>query len=178
MATYGYSSGWCERCGRRCGGDGRCMNCDPWYTSPLVQVGVPVLAGVAAALVLIVSAFGPKPSLTSSSRAPVAEPRVAPAVFGAPNPAFSAFAPSSPNRSGVASAPFYAPPPPSSSMPVAWTPAPEVVASPDRQKWDDLEQLRSLVWSAAAAERSTPSSAPEWHGPVSSSSSAALDAPG
>ena len=176
MATYGYSSGWCERCGRRRGGDGRCMNCDPWYTSPLVQVGVPVLAGVAAALVLLVSAFGPKPSLTPSSRAPVSEPAIAPAVLSAPSPAFSAFAPSAPSRSGVASAPFYVPPPPPSAMPVAWTAAP-AAASPDRQKWDDLEQLRSLVWSAAAAERSSPSSAPEWHGPVSSSS-ATLDAPG
>ena len=148
--TYSYSSGWCERCGRRRGGDGRCQNCDPWFTSPLIQVGIPILAATAAALVLLVSAFGPKPSLTPPDRAPAPSRVAAPALLGAPSPAWNGLMPSAPNRDGVASAPFFAPAP--TLSPVAWTPAPEPI-SPDRQQWSDLESLRSLVWSAAAAER-------------------------
>ncbi len=40
-----YLSGWCPECGRRRGADARCRNCDPWWTSPLVQAGVPAVLG-------------------------------------------------------------------------------------------------------------------------------------
>ncbi|MES2463007.1 MAG: hypothetical protein V4671_20675 [Armatimonadota bacterium] len=39
-------SGWCPECGRRRGADARCKNCDPWWTSPLVQAGVPAVLGM------------------------------------------------------------------------------------------------------------------------------------
>lgn len=38
-----YLSGWCPGCGRRRGPDARCANCDPWWTSPLFQLGVPAV---------------------------------------------------------------------------------------------------------------------------------------
>ncbi len=40
-----FLSGWCPECGLRRGADSRCKNCDPWWTSPLVQAGIPVLLG-------------------------------------------------------------------------------------------------------------------------------------
>ena len=133
----------------RRGGDGRCVNCDPWYTSPLVQVGVPALAATAAALVLLVSVAGPKPSLTpTSQRSAVTQAPVL--ATPSQSSAWNGLMPSSPSRSGVQVAPTYIPPP----TVVAWTPTPEAV-SPERRQWDELEQLRSLVWSAAAAERMT-----------------------
>lgn len=45
-ASKHYLSGWCPECGRRRGADARCKNCDPWWTSPLVQAGVPAVLGV------------------------------------------------------------------------------------------------------------------------------------
>jgi hypothetical protein len=48
-----FLSGWCPECGRRRGADARCKNCDPWWTSPLVQAGVPAVLGV---LFLVTSA--------------------------------------------------------------------------------------------------------------------------
>jgi hypothetical protein len=161
MSTYSYSSGWCERCGRRRGSDGRCQNCDPWFTSPLIQVGVPVLAATAAALVLLVSVFGPKPSLTPASGVRTASRVGNPPLLQAPSsPAWNGLMPSAPNRSGVASAPYF--PPVSAPSTVAWTSAPlpslTNSATPDQQQWSDLESLRSLVWSAAAAERVSESS--------------------
>lgn len=51
--SYGhYTSGWCGSCGRKRGPDGRCENCDPWWTSPLIQYGGPLVAGVT--LILLV----------------------------------------------------------------------------------------------------------------------------
>lgn len=41
-----YTSGWCGSCGRKRGPDGRCENCDPWWSSPLIQYGAPLIAGV------------------------------------------------------------------------------------------------------------------------------------
>jgi hypothetical protein len=38
-------SGWCTECGRRRGADARCSNCEPWWTSPLVQAGIPAVLG-------------------------------------------------------------------------------------------------------------------------------------
>ena len=39
-----YLSGWCQQCGRKRGADGRCADCDGWWTSPLLRVGGPVIA--------------------------------------------------------------------------------------------------------------------------------------
>lgn len=47
MSTQAYySSGWCGSCGRKRGPDGRCENCDPWWSSPLIQYGAPLVIGV------------------------------------------------------------------------------------------------------------------------------------
>lgn len=41
-------SGWCVDCGMRRGADGRCANCDPWWTHPMLQHG-----GMAVGLAII-----------------------------------------------------------------------------------------------------------------------------
>jgi hypothetical protein len=83
-------------------------------------------------------------------------------------PASAPFAPYVPPAGSVAtilpsapSAPFVANPAPTFAQPRAvdaqgWRAAPPTVpVSPDAQRWAELEQLRSLVWSASASERAT-----------------------
>lgn len=50
-STVPYTSGWCLQCGKRRGGDGRCSDCDGWWTSPLFTIGAPVIG--AATLLLL-----------------------------------------------------------------------------------------------------------------------------
>ncbi len=71
MNVSPYASGWCTACGRRRGNDGRCINCDPWWTSPLIQVGGPVLAVGSLFLVglaIAVTPPRPDPAVASSAR--------------------------------------------------------------------------------------------------------------
>jgi hypothetical protein len=157
MSSYGYSSGWCERCGRRRGGDGRCTNCDPWWTSALIQVGAPLLAASAALLIFVITTFGSRPSPIPER---AASARTGGGVLGAPmatgypSSALNTGFPSAPSASFVASSgPTYAT---TRAMDSGWQ-APAVVApvDPDAARWAELEQLRSLVWAADAAERQT-----------------------
>lgn len=56
--TYGYTTaGWCGNCGRKRGPDGRCANCDPWWTSPIVQIGGPIALLVSLGLIVGISVF-------------------------------------------------------------------------------------------------------------------------
>jgi hypothetical protein len=151
--SQNYSSGWCERCGRRRGGDGRCSNCDPWWTSPLLQVGAPLVAGCAAVLVFLISTYGTRPSERLSARptSPVSAPApFAPSVLmpGGPAGSVASILPYAPT------APFVANPAPTFAAPRSidrnqgWSSAPlQETPSPE------LEQLRSMVWAADAAER-------------------------
>jgi hypothetical protein len=52
------TAGWCGNCGRRRGADGRCANCDPWWTSPLFQTGGPIILLVSLILIVSLSVFG------------------------------------------------------------------------------------------------------------------------
>lgn len=45
---HAMESGWCVDCGMRRGVDGRCANCDPWWTHPMLQHG-----GMAVGLAII-----------------------------------------------------------------------------------------------------------------------------
>lgn len=58
-------SGWCLSCGGRRGVDGRCRSCDPWWTSPLLVTGVPVVAVFGLVIALVVARFAPKPSISA-----------------------------------------------------------------------------------------------------------------
>lgn len=47
-------SGWCVDCGMRRGVDGRCANCDPWWTHPMLQHGgMAVVLAVIGTIVMI-----------------------------------------------------------------------------------------------------------------------------
>ncbi len=162
--SYGYSSGWCERCGRRRGGDGRCANCDPWWTSALVQVGAPLLAACAALLVFVIATFGSRPTAvptrSASSGSAATSGRgggvlTSPLAPGYPMALNTSF-PSAPAPSYVASAPMF----PNNSVPggSGWRSAPIVTpVNPDAARWAELEELRSMVWAADAYERKLPS---------------------
>jgi hypothetical protein len=50
MTYANYQSGWCGSCGRKRGKDGRCENCDPWWSSPLVTYGAPLVVGLTVLL--------------------------------------------------------------------------------------------------------------------------------
>lgn len=66
---YGYTTaGWCGNCGRRRGPDGRCANCDPWWTSPIFQIGGPIVLLIS--LVLIVGIAVLKPGEDNRPRIP------------------------------------------------------------------------------------------------------------
>jgi hypothetical protein len=162
--SQNYSSGWCERCGRRRGGDGRCSNCDPWWTSPLLQVGAPLVAGCAAVLVFLISTYGTRPSerLGARETRPMSAPMPsAPSVLmpGGPAGSVASILPYAPT------APFVANPAPTFASPRSidrsqgWSSAPlQETPSPEAMCWAELEQLRSMVWAADAAERqSSPS---------------------
>ncbi|MGC4047304.1 MAG: hypothetical protein QM758_26185 [Armatimonas sp.] len=162
MTSYSYSSGWCERCGRRRGGDGRCTNCDPWWTSALVQVGAPLMAACAALLVFLIATFGTRPTPLperASARGGGSSGKSllgAPMVPGFPSSALNTGFPSAPAPSYVASTPAFS----STSMSggTGWQSSPIVPAvNPDAARWAELEELRSMVWAADAMERNLPS---------------------
>jgi len=180
MTTYGYSSGWCERCGRRRGGDGRCTNCDPWWTSALVQVGAPLLAACAALLVFVIATFGSRPaplpqraSSGSSTGGRGGGVLASPLAPGYPSAMLNTGFPSAPSASYVASAPLF----PSNSISggSSWRSAPIMPSvNPDAARWAELERLRSMVWAADAFERNLPTQ-PESSGTVFAATSMEAD---
>ncbi|MBB6050654.1 hypothetical protein [Armatimonas rosea] len=143
-------SGWCTTCGRRRGADGRCINCDPWWTSPLIQVGGPALAICCVFLVGIVAALTPPkpdPALGSSHHGGSSS---TPTVFSSPALS-SGFVP----PVGPLSAPRMAQaPPPLAAMPQLpasfFAPPPP----PDAQQQAEFEQLRYQVRLASIQMRS------------------------
>src|SRR5438105_4566739 len=48
--TLNRTASWCPNCGRRRNPDGRCPDCDPWWTSPVVQYGGPLSLLIVLAL--------------------------------------------------------------------------------------------------------------------------------
>lgn len=157
-----FQSGWCVQCGRRRGPDGRCSNCDPWWTSPLIQVGGPIVAVFALLMAVLVTRFGnvsPQDRASSFSASgtagrPGASPAAPDAAFGvlsAPGPSGALPSPASPTA-------FAAPAPattPAVTVFPAAPPPPAAVAAvdPDRRALADLEALRAVVWQADALAR-------------------------
>jgi hypothetical protein len=176
--SQNYSSGWCERCGRRRGGDGRCSNCDPWWTSPLLQVGAPLVAGCAAILVFLISTYGTRPSERLGARE-IGPASSSPSVLMPGGPAGSVasilpLAPTGTIATNSSSALVASP-----SMERGWRSAPlQELPSPEQQRWAELEQLRSLVWAADAAERQSRDGSLGQSDAVPSSSESVLGGPG
>lgn len=145
MAHTFSQSGWCNNCGRRRGSDGRCSNCDPWWTSPLVSVGGPMLALAALGLMVIVRVVGPRPSGSGASF--YANPN-APRPVSSPTTSFAYADPGSGQPRGIVF------PSVAGSLPAA---DPSAAWRSRRSRNDDLladlERLRGMVWEADAAAR-------------------------
>ncbi|MBC8104224.1 MAG: hypothetical protein H7Z41_16740 [Cytophagales bacterium] len=96
LPRVAYLPGWCPECGRRRSGDARCANCDPWWTSPIIQAGLPVLIGI---FFVVTSASAwmsvkPKPSGVAASRAAVSSRPVTVQVPPGYQPSTASVAPS------------------------------------------------------------------------------------
>ena len=161
-----YTSGWCGSCGRRRAADGRCLNCDAWWTSPLVQIGGPVV--VLGTLLLLVSlsfvrtfsgsrdggdvAGGRSPAFTApaASSAVLGSPGgVSPLSPYRPSAAFSAAPPPAPPMQMPIAASF-APSPPSAAE-LAWAAQRELVQNAG---YVDYTIQRDDAARAAAARNS------------------------
>ncbi|MFM7320631.1 MAG: hypothetical protein ACKO5K_03775 [Armatimonadota bacterium] len=156
-------SGWCYTCGARRGVDGRCPQCDPWWTSPLLVTGIPVVAVFGLLLALTVARFSPKgaggppPTLRAPTWTPVpGAPMAAPAT-GAPAAAAGANAPAS-ERPTVATPPPLLIPPSTDGIEDPQAEARAVV---------ELEALRETVHEVEALtrRRGTEVAAPIGEGP-------------
>lgn len=167
-----YQSGWCFSCGRRRGADGRCANCDPWWTSPLIQVGGPMLGVMSVLLVVLAASFTPlRPdpaAATTQHFTPLTTPLLAAPAPVAPS---SSFGPLSPPAMSTATA-FSAPPP---LPPSAFLPPPD----PEQLQFERLEELRFQVRSASASMRAYHQWSPSYGTmrPTSTYSSSAQMAP-
>lgn len=150
MSYANYQSGWCVACGRRRGNDGRCVNCDPWWTSGLVQVGGPIIAVGMLLMTIVLVTISPTaqtathrvPSQASSGRVSGMNLLGSPALGGPSSPLSSLSAPS------VQTA--YAPLPPILVAPSAFSQP----LTEDQRLFNDLTQLRSLANTGSAAMRS------------------------
>ncbi|WP_394796386.1 hypothetical protein [Armatimonas sp.] len=140
MNTNTFVSGWCTACGRRRGNDGRCVNCDPWWTSPLVQVGGPIVAVGSVLLIgLAIALTPPKP-----------DPAVASASSGHSSPpALSPFSAPIPSHNTLSLGPLS---PPQFQPSAALAPIPKLPESffaapphPDAAMLENFEQLRYQV---------------------------------
>ncbi|WP_309715771.1 hypothetical protein [Armatimonas sp.] len=136
-----YASGWCTVCGRRRGADGRCVNCDPWWTSPLIQVGGPILAVGSLLLVGLAVAVTPPHRDTPASSAASRPPRPSAAIFTPPTVSGSSIASAGP----LSAPPLQAAPPPLAPMPQLppdfYAPKPD----PDAAMMESFEWLRYSV---------------------------------
>ena len=144
MNVSPYASGWCTVCGRRRGNDGRCVNCDPWWTSPLIQVGGPILAVGSLFLVgLALAVAPPRPDPAAASSRPRPTLFTPPAVsstFASP------VAPLAPPPVQHAAAPLAAMP---QLPPDFYAPKPD----PDAALMENLEWLRYHVRVASGQMR-------------------------
>lgn len=130
----GYVSGWCPHCGRRRGSDGRCNNCDPWYTNPLVQYGAPFVAVVTVFLVAGAAMLSPRRAEGDTSPGAVLSAQATQAAYLPLN------------------APYAAPARVTSIPPMPTPPSPATVAAnfapsqpTDAQQFEELENLRRLT---------------------------------
>jgi hypothetical protein len=144
-ASWAYSSvlasnfapGWCGVCGRKRGADGRCGDCDGWWTSPLLTLGGPAIALGTALLLLVLPLLRP-----ASFSSPVNRPVLAVSVI-----------PSAPANTETAR--LWSPPPVVFSAPRIFSAVAitnPVAASSRTADWDSA-RLRAMTDAAAAAEQ-------------------------
>ena len=134
---------WCDHCGRRRGGDGRCVECDGWWTHPLLVFGVPIVGGTTALLVTFLLMSGPTArgaSLLATSQS--LRPATAP-VFAGSTGSRAGFV----NPSGFLAAARPLSRQPLPPMPVLPPPSP----APEAMQIAELGHLRAITDSAETA---------------------------
>jgi len=132
-----YLSGWCPECGRRRGADARCANCDPWWTSPLFQVGIPA--------VLVAFLAISRAAMTWGRQHPVSAPSTTVSATHGVDSESAGYWPGTPVRiAAVVSVPYR--PAPSIYVPVMpvryATPVFSPVVSPESVRQMQMEQIR------------------------------------
>ena len=129
---------WCAGCGRKLGGDGHCIGCDAWWSSPLITVGGPLVGATLFFLAVTIGVLRANdPTLRSPSGAPAA------VLAARPAGKTVAYLPSAGpvyGRTGPRIAPPVIPPP----VPMAAIPGPS-----EGEK--ELDQLRGMLNKADAA---------------------------
>ena len=160
-----YVNGWCGKCGRRRNRDGACPNCDAWWSSPLVQIGLPLVAVLTVLMwagISTIRADFPAETVarTDSSSAPdspssaaAASPRFSP---GAPDLNYAPWAyPALPGGYRGAGTPTAAAPFAPHHAPAFAASVSLPVATPSllHRQLADLERLRISVAEAARAFR-------------------------
>ena len=150
----GYTPGWCGQCGRRLGRDGRCSNCDPWWTSPImyyaggltvlvtfVVLGIITLSHSQTPFSNFGSNAGAPSSVAGSNSAPSSASYDDPSVLGVSRVSPSSPAPAMP-ATVMASAPM---------LPAAFFSASGGVVrgsssvSEDEARFNDLVRLREMT---------------------------------
>ena len=153
---YAMESGWCVDCGMRRGSDGRCANCDPWWTHPVLSHGgIAVVLAVIGTIVMVTVGkakerdFEEATRSGSSAGASRAQQRWSPVGGSGVDTPLPGFGGSSvPVSSGVS---IYAPP--QVSAPVQMT-GNVYQMSDDERAFADLGALRGAVYQANTAARS------------------------
>jgi hypothetical protein len=145
MAEVAYERGWCRRCGLRLSYIGKCPNCDAWWRSPYLAIGLPLLLVNLGVIGLVAARYGHKPSPTAVERISNSDSLTAQPFFSAAHsgstganthyapsfqPSYSSSASSIGNRGGVQ--------------------APPLMSDPWEIRLQELQNLRSMVWQAEA----------------------------
>jgi hypothetical protein len=142
LAQAAYERGWCRRCGRRLSYVGKCPNCDAWWRSGYVMVGLPLLLLNLGGLSLVAARYGHKPTMdiaaqTNNSGSLLATQPVFPSIT--PNthyaPSYQPTTYSSVNSMGAT---------------MGGVQAPYIMPDPWGVRLQELQNLRSMVWEAEA----------------------------
>lgn len=152
---HAMESGWCVDCGMRRGADGRCANCDPWWTHPMLQHGgMAVLLAVIGTIVMITLGKAKERDFEEAARSggsgSVSRPRQgwSPAGGSNENSALPGFGGSFPSSSAPVS--IYAPPQVSAPVQMA---VGGYRMSDEERALADLSALRGAVYDANTAAR-------------------------
>ena len=154
--NYAMESGWCVDCGMRRGADGRCANCDPWWTHPMLQHGgMAVVLAVIGTIVMITLGKAKERDFeeaarNGSSSEGVSRPqqRWSPVGGSSENAALPGFGGSYPSASAPVS--IYAPPQVSAPVQMAGG---GYRMSDEERALADLSALRGAVYDANTAAR-------------------------
>jgi len=157
-------SGWCVDCGMRRGVDGRCANCDPWWTHPMLQHGgMAVVLAIIGTIVMVTVGKAKERDFEEAARSGGSRGSVRQAqnwspaggsVSDAPLPGFSGS--SIPSSSGVS---IYAPPQVSAPVQMAGG---GIRMSDEERAFADLNALRGAVYRANTVARSRIAGVMEW----------------